>query len=196
MDFIKRHWSTLILITAIAAYIGISMGSNQCPMCIASVWVFVGKDETGRSGASTSIIGETEAAPWQLVSLQGEELSSLNTKGKVCVLVYWASWCAPCREEIPSLVALRKEYQNSDLAIIGVSLDENSKSIDTFVESYGINYSIARNNESLDEAFGPVRYIPTIVVLGKEGKVQQRYTGLVGHEVIRSQVETLLAKNV
>lgn len=196
MDFIKRHWSTLILITAIAAYIGISMGSNQCPMCIASNWILGNEEETGRSGNSASIIGETEAPTWQVATLEGEELSSINAVGKVCVLVYWASWCAPCREEIPSLIALRKEFPNGDLVIIGISLDENSKSIDSFVESYGINYSIARNNDSLDEAFGHVRYIPTMVVLGKEGKVQQRYTGLVGHEVIRNQIETLLAENV
>ena len=196
MNFIKRHWSTLILITAIAAYVGISMGSSQCPMCIASNWLLGNGEETGRSGHTASIIGETEAPTWHVATLEGETLSSINAKGKVCVLVYWASWCAPCREEIPSLIALRKEFPNHDLVIIGVSLDENSKSIDSFVESYGINYSIARNNDSLDEAFGHVRYIPTIVVLGKEGKVQQRYTGLVGHEVIRSQIETLLAKNV
>ena len=76
-----------------------------------------------------------------------------------------------------------------------VSLDQLSKKIDSFVSSRDINYEIVRNTESLDRAFGPVRYIPTIVVLDRDGKVQKRYTGLVGKNVLRHQIETLLAKS-
>ncbi len=194
MDFIKRHWSTLILIAVIAAYLGMSMGSNQCPMCVASSWVFGSEQDTGRSASDIIVIGEEEAPSWELRTLEGEALNSRNSRGKVSVLVYWASWCAPCREEIPSLIALRNEFPDSDLEIIGVSLDENRHSIETFVKAHGINYTIARNNESLNKAFGPVRYIPTIVILDREGNVQQRYTGLVGHDVIRNQIKTLLAE--
>ena len=194
MDFIKRHWSTLILIAVIAAYLGMSMGSNQCPMCVASSWVFGSEQDTGRSASDIIVIGEEEAPSWELRTLEGEALNSRSSRGKVSVLVYWASWCAPCREEIPSLIALRNEFPDSDLEIIGVSLDENRHSIETFVKAHGINYTIARNNESLNKAFGPVRYIPTIVILDREGNVQQRYTGLVGHDVIRNQIKTLLAE--
>lgn len=194
MDFIKRHWSTLILIAVIAAYLGMSMGSNQCPMCVASSWVFGSEQNAGRSASDIIVIGEEEAPSWELRTLEGEALNSRNSRGKVSVLVYWASWCAPCREEIPSLIALRNEFPDSDLEIIGVSLDENRHSIETFVKAHGINYTIARNNESLNKAFGPVRYIPTIVILDREGNVQQRYTGLVGHDVIRNQIKTLLGE--
>lgn len=194
MDFIKRHWSTLILIAVIAAYLGMSMGSNQCPMCVASSWVFGSEQNAGRSARDIIVIGEEEAPSWELRTLEGEALNSRNSRGKVSVLVYWASWCAPCREEVPSLIALRNEFPDSDLEIIGVSLDENRHSIETFVKAHGINYTIARNNESLNKAFGPVRYIPTIVILDREGNVQQRYTGLVGHDVIRNQIKTLLGE--
>lgn len=193
MDFIKRHWSTLILIAAIAAYLGMSMGSNQCPMCVASSWVFGSEQDTA---TGTIVIGEEEAPSWELLTLEGEAVNSRNSRGKVSVLVYWASWCAPCREEIPALIALRNEFSNSDLEIIGVSLDENRQSIETFVKAHGINYTIARNNESLNKAFGPVRYIPSIVILDQEGNVHQRYTGLIAHEVIRSQIKMLLAEKI
>lgn len=161
-------------------------------MCIASNWISSTEETTGQSTNDPAIIGGQETPTWQIHTLENEALNSSNSKGKVSVLVYWASWCAPCREEVPSLIALREEFPKSDLQIIGVSLDESPKSIETFVKAHRINYTIARNNESLDQAFGPVRYIPTIVILDQKGKVQQRYTGLVGHEVLRGQIETLL----
>ena len=101
---------------------------------------------------------------------------------------------APCREEIPTLVALRNDFSKDEIEIIGVSVDEAYKSIEHFVTTNKINYDIARNNESLDQAFGPIRYIPTIVILDQEGKAHQRHTGVVGPNVIRGQVQLLLEK--
>jgi len=154
-----------------------------------------GSDDSSVPQESAQVMGELEAATWHATSIDGQEINSESCKGKVALIVYWATWCAPCREEIPTLIALRNDFSNQEVDIIGVSLDQASKSIEPFVTANKINYDIARNNESLDEAFGPIRYIPTIVILDQEGKVHQRYTGLVGPDVIRSQVELLLDKN-
>ena len=148
----------------------------------------------GKSGNGTEVVGNQASAQWQAVSIEGQEITSENCKGKVSLIVYWATWCAPCLEEIPSLIALRNEFTEQEVDIIGVNLDEPSKNIDPFVNARNINYEIVRNNESLDRAFGPVRFIPTIVVLDQDGKIQQRYTGLVGKNVIQDQIETLLAE--
>ncbi len=192
MDFFKRNWSTLILIGALAAYLGFSMGTDKCPVCVVSDMVFGGSQ--GKSGNGTEVVGNQASAQWQAVSIEGQEITSENCKGKVSLIVYWATWCAPCLEEIPSLIALRNEFTEQEVDIIGVNLDEPSKNIDPFVKARNINYEIVRNNESLDRAFGPVRFIPTIVVLDQDGKIQQRYTGLVGKNVIQDQIETLLAE--
>ncbi len=192
MDFLKRNWSTLILIGAIAAYLGISMGTDKCPLCVVSDAVLGTSLNSENGSQNAAIVGEEESLEWAVTTMSGREISSDAAKGKVSIIVYWATWCAPCREEIPALIALRNEFPAESLEIIGVSLDQASKSIDAFVSSHQINYDIARNNESLEQAFGPVRYIPTLVVVDPEGKVQQRYTGLVGHDVIRGQVEMLL----
>ncbi len=192
MDFLKRNWSTLILIGAIATYLGISMGTDNCPMCVVSDAV-LGTSLTQENGSrNAAIVGEEKSPDWSVTTISGREISAEAAKGKVSIIVYWATWCAPCREEVPALIALRNEFSAEQLEIIGVSLDDASKSIDSFVTSHKINYEIARNNESLEQAFGPVRYIPTLVVVDPDGKVQQRYTGLVGHDVIRGQVEMLL----
>ena len=193
MDFFKRNWSTLILIGALAAYLGFSMGTDKCPVCVVSDMVFGGSQS--QSDSSAKVVGNQVATEWRAVSIEGEEISSESSRGKVALIVYWATWCAPCLDEIPSLIALRDEFGPQDVDIIGVSLDQPSKEIDTFVSARDINYKIVRNTESLDKAFGPIRYIPTIVVLDRNGKVQQRFTGLVGKNVLQDQIETLLAKS-
>ena len=193
MDFFKRNWSTLILIGALAAYLGFSMGTDKCPVCVVSNMVFGGSQSN--SDKQAQVLGDQNSAEWRAVSIEGQNIGSESSKGKVALIVYWATWCAPCLEEIPSLIELRNEFGRQDLDIIGVSLDQPSKKIDSFVSSRDINYEIVRNTESLDRAFGPVRYIPTIVVLDRDGKVQKRYTGLVGKNVLRHQIETLLAKS-
>ena len=193
MDFFKRNWSTLILIGALAAYLGFSMGTDKCPVCVVSNMVFGGSQSN--SDKQAQVLGDQNSAEWRAVSIEGQNIGSESSKGKVALIVYWATWCAPCLEEIPSLIELRNEFGRHDLDIIGVSLDQPSKKIDSFVSSRDINYEIVRNTESLDRAFGTVRYIPTIVVLDRDGKVQKRYTGLVGKNVLRHQIETLLAKS-
>ena len=193
MDFFKRNWSTLILIGAFAAYLGFSMGTDKCPVCVVSDLVFGGSQS--QSDSRAKVVGNQIATEWQAVSITGEDISSESSRGKVALIVYWATWCAPCLEEIPALIALRDEFGRQDVDIIGVSLDQASKDIDTFVSDREINYEIVRNTDSLDKAFGPIRYIPTIVVLDRNGKVQQRYTGLVGKNVLQDQIETLLAKS-
>ena len=169
------------------------MGTDKCPVCVVSDMVF-GRSKS-QSDSSAEVVGNQMATAWQAVSIEGEEISSESSRGKVALIVYWATWCAPCLEEIPSLIALRDEFGSQDVDIIGVSLDQPSKEIDTFVRARDINYQIVRNTESLDKAFGPIRYIPTIVVLDRNGRVQKRYTGLVGKNVLQDQIETLLAKS-
>ena len=108
MEFLKRNWSTLILIGAIAAYLGISMGTDECPMCVVSDAV-LGTSLTSKSRSqSAEIVGEEKPPEWAVTTISGREISSEAARGKVSIIVYWATWCAPCREEIPALIALER----------------------------------------------------------------------------------------
>ena len=194
MEFLKRNWSTLLLIGTIAAYLGLSMGTDRCPLCVVTDFAKGGTSDSTAPRKNAQVVGELEPVTWQAKTIGGLKINSDSCKGKVTLVVYWATWCAPCREEIPALIALRNDFSKDEIEIIGVSVDEAYKSIEHFVTTNKINYDIARNNESLDQAFGPIRYIPTIVILDQEGKVHQRHTGVVGPNVIRGQVQLLLEK--
>jgi len=194
MEFLKRQWSTLILIGALAAYLGFSMGTDKCPVCLVSNVIFDGLQND--SGEQALVVGDHASPDWQAVSIDGERIGSDTCKGKVALIVYWATWCAPCLEEIPALIALRNEFAHDEVEIVGVSLDQPAKNIKSFAREWDINYTIVRDNESLDQAFGPVRYIPTLVVLDRDGETRQRYTGLVGESVVREQIEALLSETI
>ena len=167
MDFLKKNWSILILVSLVAAYFGVSMGTNSCPMCLI---LGAGADDSKANAISAEEKG-TELE-WRTTCLDGSPISSASEKGKVSVLVFWATWCPPCRKEIPDLIALRNEFPHDDVSIIGISLDSPDKNLRQFLESHGVNYDIARQSESLQKALGPIRYIPTMFILDRNGQVK------------------------
>ena len=185
MDFLKKNWSILILVSLLAAYWGVSMGTNSCPMCLI----------LGTGKPNTDVVTAEKAGAkleWQATQLDGSPISSVSERGKVSVLVYWATWCPPCREEIPDLIALRNEFPPDHVSIIGISLDSPDKDLRQFLESHGVNYNIARQSESLQNALGPIRYIPTMFILDRDGQIKHQHTGIVGKKVIHSQISALL----
>jgi len=120
-----------------------------------------------------------KAAPaWTLKDLDGKPVSSTQFKGKVVVLDFWATWCPPCRREIPGYVDLQKKYEKDGLVIVGVSLDQKGPGVvKAFAEKYGINYQLVMGDESVQEAFGGIEAIPTTFIIDREGKIRDRKVG-------------------
>jgi peroxiredoxin len=139
---------------------------------------------------------EQTAAPapaWKLKDLDGHEVSSDQFKGKVIVVDFWATWCAPCLEEIPGYVALQKKYGPAGLAVIGVSLDRRGPVfVKQFAESHGINYTLVMGDETVAEAFGGFEAIPTTFLINREGRILNRKTGAVPPEEYERLVQSAL----
>lgn len=112
-------------------------------------------------------------------------------KGKVVVLNFFATWCAPCREEIPGLVRLRKEFKPTELVILGISLDETQEPIQEFIREYGINYPVKAASEDVVHMFG-VRSVPHNTVYDTNGRLVANQPGLVDADVFKEVVYTLL----
>ena len=122
----------------------------------------------------------TAAPAWKLKDLDGKVVSSETFKGKVVVLDFWATWCPPCRAEIPGYVDLQKKYGKDGLVVIGVSLDDGPAVVKTFVAKFGVNYQIVMGNEKTAEIFGGVEAIPTTFIIDRKGEVREIYTGYTG----------------
>ncbi len=120
----------------------------------------------------------TPAPPFTLKDLQGNTLDLAAYKGKVLVLNFWATWCPPCRAEIPDFIAASTEFRARGLEIIGVSVDQMSAAkLREWVSSVGINYPVAIADGKIVGDYRPGEYIPATIVIDKKGRIRYRHTG-------------------
>jgi len=126
------------------------------------------------------LLKEARRVPaFTVVDLDGKSHASTDWQGKVVILNFWATWCGPCRAEIPDLVSLQDKYRDR-LVIIGISEDEGPVDIvRTFASTYQVNYPIVMKTPELDTLFPGISALPTTFVLDKEGAVVQKHVGLL-----------------
>ena len=131
------------------------------------------------------------APPFLLRDINGKIVSTADWKGKVVILNFWATWCPPCREEIPELVQLQAKYKDK-LLVIGASEDEDGpQKVQQFVQRFGMNYPVVMATKELIDNYGGVPALPTSFLIDPQGRVVQRHTGLYEYEVYEREVRAL-----
>ena len=124
--------------------------------------------------------------------LDGKELSLDAYKGKVVLLNFWATWCGPCRAEIPSLIRMQEAYKER-LQIIGMDVDdEDEEKLRAFVKNEGINYPVARTSDAVRLAYGGIAALPTVFVINRDSKVVQKHVGLFNPALYEVEARALL----
>ncbi len=124
--------------------------------------------------------------------LDGHVVSTAEWNGKVTLLTFWATWCGPCRAEIPMLIDFEKQYKGQ-MQVIGISVDDDSPDrVKEFVQKAGINYPIVMWTRDIVSRFGGVPALPTTYVINREGRVMQKHVGLVAPEIYETELKSLL----
>jgi thiol-disulfide isomerase/thioredoxin len=145
----------------------------------------------------TSYLRADPAPPWTLQDLHGKTVNLSDFRGKIVVLDFWATWCPPCRAEIPHFIDLQKQYGDQGLAVIGISLDDGGPdAVADFVKKSGINYTIVLGNGDVTERYGHIQGIPTTFVINQQGNIVSKYAGLTEASVIEGDVKKLLPTTV
>ena len=140
--------------------------------------------------------GKTQAAPaWELKDLDGKAVKLSDFKGKVVLLNFWATWCPPCRQEIPDLVALQDKYNDKGLVVVGVSLDQNGPAgVKAFASRMKINYPIVMGDEKISLSYGGINAIPSTFFIDREGNVAGHHEGGADQAMFEAAVKPLLEK--
>ncbi|MCS6245078.1 MAG: TlpA family protein disulfide reductase [Opitutus sp.] len=134
-----------------------------------------------------------KAPAWVLRDVEGREVKSSDYKGKVVVVDFWATWCPPCRKEIPDYIAWQKKYADRGLVILGLSLDEAPASVvKAFGDKMKINYPLVMADAATAEAFGGVEGLPTAFVIDREGNIRHRKVGLSDPAAYEKLIASLL----
>jgi cytochrome c biogenesis protein CcmG/thiol:disulfide interchange protein DsbE len=135
-----------------------------------------------------------KAAPdFSLDDALGQRVSLSSLRGKVVVLNFWATWCPPCKMEIPWLVEFQQTYRDRDLVIVGVSMDEDGwEAVKPFMERMKINYPMVIGNDEVAARFGGVESLPTTLLIDRSGRIAATHTGLVSKSEYRRGIEKLL----
>ena len=141
--------------------------------------------------AELPVLGKSPA--WKLKDLQGREVSAADFKGKIVVIDFWATWCPPCRAEIPGYVSLQKKYADKGLVVIGISLDEDgAKAVAPFAKEKGINYQMLLSNDDVVAAFGGIEGLPTTFLIDREGNIRDKKVGRVAEADYEKRILELL----
>jgi peroxiredoxin len=121
--------------------------------------------------------GQT-APDFALTDLSGKTVRLADFKGKVVLLDFWATWCAPCREEIPEFVELQKQYAERGFILLGVALDEEGAAVvKPFAQQFGINYPVVIGNTRITAAYGGIQALPTAFLIGRDGRILETFVG-------------------
>ncbi|MEA2082721.1 MAG: TlpA disulfide reductase family protein [Thermodesulfobacteriota bacterium] len=125
--------------------------------------------------------------------MDGSTIDVNQFKGKVILINFFATWCGPCRIEIPELIKLQNKFGPKGFTAIGISVDQNgSESVKRFAKEFDINYPVVLANAKVTEDFGGVSVIPTTFLVNRKGNVVKYYPGLIDHRVFEIDLKQTL----
>ncbi|MFZ0963321.1 MAG: TlpA disulfide reductase family protein [Terriglobia bacterium] len=144
--------------------------------------------------AQTKSEGIHPLAPaFSLTDISGKPLNLSDYQGKVVLLDFWATWCGPCRIEIPGFIELQKRYADQGFTMIGISMDDSAEPVVGFYKELQMNYPVAVGNDRLGELYGGMPGLPTTFLIGRDGRIYAKHVGAYSLGVFEAEIKELLA---
>jgi thiol-disulfide isomerase/thioredoxin len=152
----------------------------------------VGKGPVGEGGCDPG--SKPANLNFTIKDMNGASVNLAAHKGKVILLDFWATWCGPCKIEIPGFVALQNKYRDKGLVVLGLSVDDPVDKLKAFAAEFKMNYPVlvGDGRDDVQEAFGPIWGLPTTYLIGRNGKICKKHMGLSTKEQFEKEILGLL----
>ncbi|MGA2878101.1 MAG: TlpA disulfide reductase family protein [Bryobacteraceae bacterium] len=162
---------------------------------VAVLWIAIGVETWSDEKAGVRAVKDrTRMADLVLPQLDGSSWRLSDHRGQVVLINYWASWCAPCRQETPGLIDLARDYRYKGLSIVGVAMDEGGKpAVESFLREFHVPYPVLMPDLASPSA-PAIDALPTTVLVDRNGRAAKSYIGAVRETVFRADVDRLLAE--
>jgi peroxiredoxin len=126
------------------------------------------------------------------IDLNDRQVSLADYRGKVVLLNFWATWCAPCLTEMPRFVAWQQEYGRRGLQVIGISMDDEEQPVRILSQKYRLNYPVIMGDEKIGEKYGGILGLPVTFLIDRSGKIRFKHEGDIDIKTIESEMRDLL----
>ena len=149
----------------------------------------VAADEASDADAT----GKPAPLHFTLKDMNGAEVKLSSYKGKIILLNFWATWCEPCKYEIPDLISLQEQYAG-DVVVLGFSVDDTPEQLKAYAAEYKVNYPmlVGSGHENVQDAYGPMWGIPVTIVIARDGTIARKQSGIRTREQFEREIKALL----
>jgi cytochrome c biogenesis protein CcmG/thiol:disulfide interchange protein DsbE len=145
-------------------------------------------------GPSCAADAKTANLDFTMKDLNGQDVTLSQFKGSVILLDFWATWCGPCKVEIPAFIDFQNKYKKDGLRVVGVSIDDTPEKLQPYVRDMHMNYTVLQGlgHDDVQNAYGPMWAIPVTVLISREGKICATHMGLTDTAAFEREIQGLL----
>jgi thiol-disulfide isomerase/thioredoxin len=153
-----------------------------------------GVDQAGARGAACPADAKPANLNFTLKDLSNRDVKLSSLKGKVILLDFWATWCGPCKIEIPWFIEFQNKYGKDGLQVVGVSVDDTLEKLKPYGADMKMNYLVLQglDHEDIQDAYGPMFGIPVTALISRDGKVCMKHAGLASKSSFEQMIKGLL----
>jgi thiol-disulfide isomerase/thioredoxin len=186
----KVTWTVMAVLAGCAGLLAFPAPRGIAQRCVgACESLFV-----NRAGVRLTVVSQT-APDFSLKAASGADIRLSDYKGKVVLLNFWATWCPPCKAEIPWFEEFQRNYGSQGLVVIGISMDEDGwKVVRPYMEAAKIDYRVGIGDDALAQKYGGVESLPETLLIDRDGKIAARHVGIVSKSDYESEIGRILAK--
>jgi peroxiredoxin len=171
-------------------WIGIAIGVGLLAM-VSPIWPL---DSEAADPSACDANAKMANLNFTVKDMAGKDVTFSSHKGKVILLDFWATWCGPCKVEIPGFVDLYTRYQSRGFVVLGFSVDDPVSKLKPYAAQLKMNYPVLVGNgrNDVQEAFGPMWGLPTSFLIGRDGRICKKHTGFATKEQFEREIKALL----